>query len=229
MAVDGQLVLLLASHLMAGGNVFGGDRHVDLEDRIVETFGQRIEQHRIAQPLAPARFEIVVRHVGHAFGPARYRDPRLAQLHHLRAGNDRLHTRTTQAIERQRRSGDRNIRLEHGDAGHKLVLGAGLHDLTHDDMLDIVRGNPRAHERFGEDLCAKIGGAEGFQRSAEITDGGAHGGDDVDVWEGHFFSCVIALGCTRRADTKSAISSIVSTRTSRSLIRAITSRRPAIS
>ena len=137
--LDGELVLLLAREAVFRGDVFRGDAHVAVAERVVQRGGHGIDHRRIAHALAPAAGRQHVSGAAHALGAAGDRGAAVTEHDVLRGRDDRLQARAAQAVHREAGRADRDAGIERGDARQIHVARLAMDHAAHHDMADARR------------------------------------------------------------------------------------------
>ena len=169
----------LDEHLLAGEGV--GEPVVD----------HRVERLDVAHAKAEARAREQVGGLGHRLHAAADADLHVAGADRL--VDDRRRAQAGGADLVDRLGGDLL-----GDAGLDLGLArgdlplAGLQDLTHDDVLDLLGLDPGALQRGLDRDGAELGGVERGEAAAHLADGGAGGAEDHGL--GHRMQTLLGRG-----------------------------------
>ena len=102
MTLDGKRILIFAGDLPFLSDIFGGDAHV----AIIERIGQRADHgvHDLAgiHALTPAHARQPILRAAHVFRTAGHNSIGIAHLDHLRARDDSLQTAAAQAVQSER-------------------------------------------------------------------------------------------------------------------------------
>ena len=170
--------------LLAGGDrvarvvVLGRDAHRDLVERAGERVeGHRVDQRDVAVLEALARLRQQVRRLGHRLHAAGDDDLELAGTDELVGQRDRVEAGQADLVDGQRRDVHRDAALDRGLAGGDLA-GAGLDDLAHDHVVDLVGRDAGALERGLDRDAAEVGGGEVLERAEQPAHRGTGTRDD---------------------------------------------------
>ena len=118
-----------------------------------------------------------VRGAGHRFLPAGDHDVEVACPDDLIGERDRVEPGQAHLVDGQGGHGHRDAAGDRGLAGGDLPCACG-ENLTHDDVLDLIAGDPRLVERRLDRDAAEVGSGELRQRSHQSADRGTCSGDD---------------------------------------------------
>ena len=175
----GERVLLLAGEVGAGDVALLGQRAHRLVGELVAegVVGHRVDQRGVAVLEALARLRQQVRRLGHRLHAAGDDDLVLAGADQLVGQRDRVDAGEADLVDRDRRDVHRDAGLDGGLAGGDLA-GAGLDDLAHDHVLDLVAGDAGLLQRALDGDAAEVRGAKVLQAAEQPADRGARPGDD---------------------------------------------------
>ena len=187
MGNQGQRVLIVTGDLVLGGDVLGGDAHVDVVERVVQRGDHHVDHLRVAHPGAPAHSRCGVGGAAHAFRAAADGDFGVTEQDGLRRGQDRLQAGTAEPVQGQGRHVLADARIQRRDAGEVHVLRFGVDHVAEHDMPNLVTGYAGALQRLPRYLCTEFGRRHILQAAAEIPDGGARAADD------HYFALHVFL------------------------------------
>ena len=182
LALDRELVLLLARDRVFLGHVLGGDAHVVLVVDVPQAVDDhRVDQLRVAHAKAVARAVQHVRRRAHVLLAARDHDVRVAAGDGLRAQHRRLEAGAADLVDGHRR--------DHvGQAGpdrrlaRRVLPDAGREHLAHDDFGDLVGRDARALQHLPDDVRAQPGRRHAGEGPAELADRGPRRAYDDDVF-----------------------------------------------
>ncbi len=174
----GECVLLLASQAQCGVVPLRGLAH----RHVVECVGQAVVRHRVehldrAVLVALARIGEQVRRVRHRFHAAGDDDLELAGTDELVGERDRVEAGEADLVDRDRRRAHADAGFDRGLPGGDLP-GAGLQDLAHDHVLDLLGRDAGALERGLDGEAAEVDGAEVLERTEQATHRRASARDD---------------------------------------------------
>ena len=138
----------------------GGEPHGD----VVERVGQAVVHHRVdergvAEPEPGPRAGQQVRRLRHRLHPSGNDDLGVAGTDHLIRQVDGVQTREAHLVDRVGGDGHGDAGLDGGLAGRDLAL-AGLEDLAHQHVVDLVRCDPGATKCFGDGESTQVHGRE---------------------------------------------------------------------
>lgn len=158
--------------------LLGGLAHGDA----LEGVGQTVVRHGVehldrAVLVTLAGLRQQVRGVGHGLLAAGDDHVEFAGANELVGERDRVQAREADLVDRQRRDVHGDAGLHGGLAGRDLP-GAGLEDLPHDHVLDLVAADPGAVEGGLDREAAEVGAGEGLERAEEPAHRGAGTRDD---------------------------------------------------
>src|SRR6185503_571004 len=97
-----------------------------------------------------------------------------------RAEHHRLQSRAADLVDGGRADPIREPSAERGLAGGRLA-GPGLDDLAHEDLVDLLRGNPGALDRRANGDGTELRRRHGREPATELADWRAGGGEDECV------------------------------------------------
>ncbi len=179
MRLGGEGVLLLAGELgLALVRVLGETAHGLIGERVPEAVVVHVVLDDDVAVLVPgAGLLEQVRGQGHRLLSAGDDDVVLPCPDQLRCLGDRIDAREAQLIDRDRRHAHRDARLGGGLTCRSLTE-AGLEDLAHDDVFDLVTGDARAVERALDRGGAQVDRRLRAECSLEPPERGARTGDD---------------------------------------------------
>ena len=189
-----QFILLTAGDLMRFGQVLGGDTHVDVLERVVQRGGHHVDHRGVAHACAPAHSGRQVAGAAHALGASGDGDVGIPKRHGLGGGDDGLQAGPAETVQGQRRRVLGDAGVYRGDAGQVHVLGLGMDDVAEHDVLDFVPGDTGAGKRLPCHLGAEFGGRKVLEAAAEVADGGADAGDNVNF---ALHGCILLVGVSR--------------------------------
>ena len=168
-------VLGLAGDLIFLDQIFRVPAGVSVRERVVQPVAQHaVIELAVAQAVAPAAARDEIRRKIHVLHAARHRDLDVAQQDLLRRRDDGLRARAANAIDGHRRRRHRQPRM-HGGLPGRIYLGAGLHDIAHDDRFNLVGAKPGALDRGADRHRAEIGSRHVLEAAAKRADRGANG------------------------------------------------------
>ena len=176
-----ELVLHLARDALLLGIELGGVGHVQAAIAVEQRHHERVFQLAFAQADAPAHAANHVRRLRHRFHAAGQHDLRLAELNHLRGGDDRLHARAAQAIDGERRNLDGNAGLQRDVARAVDGVARSLLRVADDDVIDFAGLDAGALHGFRGGDGAQFHGGEVAQLAAVAAHGRAGAVDDCDI------------------------------------------------
>lgn len=190
MAFGRERVLFAARNSMAISHVLCSDAHVTGTEGIVQGGVHRIDHDLITHPASPAHGFDDMGGLAHAFDAPGHREVAFTQRDHLRGGDDRLHTRSTEPVERESRGPVRNTRRNSRDARDIRdirVARFALDDLSKHHMTDILGREIGALDGFGNDDAAKLPRGYVLQATAEVADCSARAGQNHNVLQNGSF------------------------------------------
>ena len=161
--LDRELVLRLAADVVRLGQVLRGDAHVDVVEGVGEPAHDRVDDLGVAHARSPARVRHPVGAAAHRLRAAGDGDVGLAGRDRLGGGDDRLHARPAQPVDRERGHLLGDARLHRHDPRHVHVLGRRVDHVPEHDLVDLVRLDPGALERRLDGGRAQIGGGDVLQ------------------------------------------------------------------
>ncbi|KTF69013.1 hypothetical protein ATB93_11160 [Sphingomonas sp. WG] len=178
MPLGGERVLRRAVNAVPRGDVFCGDAHMKPVDRIGQRLGQRVVHRHRPHLLAEACGVHVVRCLAHVLRPAGDRECGIAEQDHLACGNDRLHPRSAEPVEGERRRSDEDTCRQRGDAREIGVLRSCGDHLAHHHMVDLCKCDSGATHCFRDHDPPELRCGHVLQRPAKVSDSGANSGQD---------------------------------------------------
>ncbi len=187
----GERVLLLAAQVGARGVVaLGQVDHRLVGELVVErVVRHRVDQLRVAVLEALARLRQQVRRLGHRLHATRDDDLVLAGADQLVGQGDGVDARQAHLVDRDGRDGHRDAALD-GRLACGDLAGAGLDDLAHDHVVDLVAGDAGPVERASDGHAAQVCGRLVLQPAEQASDGGAGPGDDHGSGHWCLHACV---------------------------------------
>ena len=175
-------VLVLAGELPLLAVELGGVTHAAQVERAVQGVVRgRVDDLVVAVAVAGAGAGQQVRAVGHRLHAARDDDVELAGADQLVGHRDRVQPRQAHLVDGQGGHVHRDAALDRGLPGGDLP-GAGLDHMTHDHVVDLVAGDPRALQRRGDGEPAEVHRGEPLERTRQLPDGRAGTPDDHRTW-----------------------------------------------
>ena len=177
---QGPAVLRLAGDLVFLDQILGMPAGMRVRERVVQAVAQHaVVELAVAHAVAPAGARDEIRRLVHVLHAARHRDIDVAERNLLRCRDDRLRSGAADAVDRERRHRDRQPGMD-GSLPGRIHLGAGLHDVAHDDGFHLVGAKLRARDRGADRHRAEIGRRYLFESAAERADRSANrfGKDD---------------------------------------------------
>ena len=146
----GELVLHLSRDAGLLRRVLGVAAHVDVAEGAPQAvLDHAVDERLIAELHAAAHSIVVIGRVGHRLLAAGDDDLAVARLDRLRGEHHGLEPRAAHLVDRQRRNGRGNARLDRGLPRRRLS-NAALDDVAHDDFFDVVQIDAGALERRRE-------------------------------------------------------------------------------
>ena len=206
MARGGELVLLLAGQVVAAVGLLGELAHRDLVEGVGQAVvGHRVDQLGVAVLRAGARVGQQVRRLGHRLHAAGDDDLELAGADQLVGQRDRVEAGQADLVQRERGHRHRDAAGDRGRAG-RVLAGAGLDDLAHDHVVDLVAGDAGPLQGGLDGDAAEVGGGEVLQRAEQPAHRGAGAADDDGA--GHACLQCRAAAVGDRVDSADRISRV---------------------
>jgi hypothetical protein len=167
-------VLVLPGDVEGSVDLVGRLAHMLFGERRPEpVVDHRVDEVRIAKAAAPPRAGQQVRRICHRLHPARDGGFELPQTDQLVGVRDRGQAREAHVVER-----DRGDLLRDSGGDRRLARtdlpGAGLHHVSHHDVIDLGGRYSGASYRFSDRYGAEVDRRAAAQRRAEL----AHRGSD---------------------------------------------------
>ena len=156
----------------------GGEAHRALVEGAGEpVVHHRVDQRAVAEAVAGAGLGEQVRGAAHRLHAAGDDDLGVAGRDHLVGEVDGVEPREADLVHRRGRHRHRDARLGRRLPGGDLAL-AGLEDLAHQHVVDLLGGEAGAAEGFGDGEPAQLLGAEPRQHAGQLPDRCPGSGDD---------------------------------------------------
>jgi hypothetical protein len=166
------------------GQHFGGFAHHHFRQRTEEAVAiHAVDQFLIAQTISPARFEII-RKARHGFCAAGENATGIAEQNGLIGQRNRLDPRGASFVHGEGGNFLRNA-AANGNLPRGIRAAAGLAGIAEDGFLDLLRLHSGALDGGFGGNHAHVSGGERRQRSAELADGRAHRGENIDSLQSH--------------------------------------------
>ncbi len=185
MALDGEFVLILPGDAPFVRDVFRGDAHVHLIERVGESRNEDVDRSGIVEARAPAHGGQPVGSAAHGFSAAADGGIGVAVDDGVSGGEDGLQAAAAKTIKSEGRRFDRHSTAQSGDAGEINVFGIGVDDVSKHDMTDVGWRQARALQALAHNFGCEFGGRDIFQCAAELANGSAHGAHDNDLSINH--------------------------------------------
>jgi hypothetical protein len=167
---QGPPVLRLAGDLVFLGQILSMPAGMRVRESVVQAVAQHaVVELAVTHAVAPANARHEVRRLVHVLHAARHRDIDVAEGNLLRSRDDRLRSGAADPVDRERRDRDRQPGMDGGLPG-RIHLGAGLHDIAHDDGAHLVGAKLSARDRGADRHGTEIGRRYLFESAAEGTD-----------------------------------------------------------
>ena len=167
LALDHVLIHLALTDIILGCKVLGGHRHgqsgVAVGERLPEAvleLGRLAERHAEPQPARD------VRRLRHVLAAADQRALAVARQHLQRRVDDGLEARAAEPVDGERGHVLRQARLQPDVAGEIDGVGAGLHHVAEDDVVDLLRLDPGLLDGGLSGVDREVGGGDVFQRAS---------------------------------------------------------------
>jgi hypothetical protein len=180
-ALGGQRVLVGAGNAEVVGDVFGGDAHVAVVERVGQRADHGVDGLAVLHPLAPAQAGQPVLAAAHRLGPAGHGGVAVAEGDRLRGGHDRLQPAAAQPVQRERRCFDRQAAVDRRDPGQVHVPDLGVDHVAEYRVPDLARLHPGPADRLAHHGGAEVTGRHRGQPATVLADRGPHGGQDEYV------------------------------------------------
>ena len=113
----------------------------------------------------------------------------LAHDERLRGTDNRLKSRSAQAVDVEGWRLLRDAGLDRGDAGEVGIARLGGNDVAHHHMTDARGLDAAARDRFTHGGGRQLRHRDVFERATEGADGRSRRGDDKDLTSSHAISC----------------------------------------
>jgi hypothetical protein len=159
----------------------GGELGVVPHMAVFEGAPQAVEQHRVFEARFPdfqslARPAQQVRRLRHVLHAAGNDNPCVAETHGLRRQHDGFQSRSTHLVDRQRRDGGGEARLEGRLTGWGLPR-PGRKNHPHDDFIYVTQMQSGAKERRANGDRSQLRRRNAFQRPQKPANGGPRPGE----------------------------------------------------
>jgi hypothetical protein len=167
-------VLCLAAELVFLDQVLGMPAGMRVRESVVQPVAQHaVIERAIAHAVAPAASREEIRRLVHVLHAAGHCDVDVAEGNLLRGRDDGLRPGAADAVDRERRDGDRQTGMD-GCLPAGIHLGAGLHDIAHDDGFHLVGTKLRARDCGADRHCTECGSGNILERASKGADRGAN-------------------------------------------------------
>ncbi|MCY1434811.1 hypothetical protein D9M71_508840 [compost metagenome] len=156
---------------MFGRDVFGGDAHVEVLERVVQHADGVVDALQVTHACAPACLWQQVRATAHGFGASGNGHVGVPQQQALGRRDDGLQARTAQAVDVERRGflGDAGVHRRH--PGQVGVTRLGRDHRAHHQVADLLGGQPRTLDGGTGDGAGQVGQRQVLEGTAKATNG----------------------------------------------------------
>jgi hypothetical protein len=147
---------------------------MSIRESVVQPVAQHaVIERAIAHAVAPATSGDEIRRLVHILHAARDRDIDVAEENLLRCRDDGLRPRAADAVDRERRDRDWQPGMD-GSLPGGIHLGAGLHDIAHDDGFHFIGAKFRARDRGADRDSTESRSRHVLEAAAEGADSGTN-------------------------------------------------------